>query len=157
MSHEHIQVGSTVVMHFTIKLSDNSIAETTKKSAPARFVLTEESLQDPVEGALVGKRVGEKIRVQLTQEQGYGPVLEENIHQVERRKFPQETLPQPGDIFSFDKPNGESLTGVVRSIEEEFVEVDFNHPLAGKVLLCEMEVLEIVAPEELSQESSVCA
>ena len=146
MSDHPIQVGSTVVMHFTIKLSDNSIAETTKKTTPARFVLTEASLNDPVESALVGKKPGEKIRVQLTPEQGYGPVLPENIHHVERYKFPAETLPQPGDIFSFDKPNGESLTGVVVSVEEEKVVVDFNHPLAGKVLLCEMEILEVHEP-----------
>lgn len=143
MSDQCIQVGSTVVMHFTIKLSDNSVAETTKKTTPARFVLTEASLNDPVESALVGKKSGEKIRVQLTPEQGYGPVLPENIHHVERYKFPQETLPQPGDIFSFDKPNGESLTGVVLSLHDEHVVVDFNHPLAGKVLLCEMEILEV--------------
>lgn len=155
MSHEHIQVGSTVVMHFTIKLSDNSIAETTKKTTPARFVLTEASLQDPVESALVGKRVGEKVRVQLTPEQGYGPVLDENIHTVERSKFPQVTIPQPGDIFSFDKPNGESLTGVVMTMDEENVVVDFNHPLAGKVLLCEMEILEIHASEVLASEEVV--
>ncbi len=143
MSPQPIQVGSTVVMHFTIKLSDNSIAETTKKTTPARFVLTEASLNDPVESALLGKKAGEKIRVQLTPEQGYGPVLPENIHPVERYKFPTETLLQPGDIFSFDKPNGESLTGVVLSVEDDVVKVDFNHPLAGKILLCEMEVLEV--------------
>lgn len=146
MNNQSIKIGSTIVMHFTIKLSDNSVAETTKKTTPARFVLTEASLQDPVESALVGKKAGEKIRVQLTPEQGYGPVLSENIHHVERHKFPQETTPQPGDIFSFDKPNGESLTGVVLSLNEERVAVDFNHPLAGKTLLCEMEVLEVHAP-----------
>jgi FKBP-type peptidyl-prolyl cis-trans isomerase SlpA len=147
MRHDSIQIGSTVVMHFTIKLSDNSIAETTKKSTPARFTLTAASLQDPVETALVGRKSGEKVRVQLTPEQGYGPVLPENIHGVERHKFPGDTLPQPGDIFNFDKPNGESLTGVVLAVNDETVQVDFNHPLAGKDLLCEMEVIEVHAPE----------
>lgn len=146
MSDQLIQLGSTVVMHFTIKLSDNSVAETTKKSTPARFVLTEASFSDPVESALVGKKVGEKVRVQLTPEQGYGPVLSENIHPIERHKFPTETVPQPGDIFNFDKPNGESLTGVVLSLDDEKVTVDFNHPLAGKDLLCEMEILEVHEP-----------
>lgn len=146
MNAHSIQVGSTVVMHFTLKLSDNSVAETTKKTSPTRFVLTEASLSDPVESALIGKKAGEKIRVQLTPEQGYGPVLLENIHHVERHKFPKETTPQPGDIFSFDKPNGESLTGVVLSVENEQVRVDFNHPLAGKDLLCELEILEVILP-----------
>lgn len=146
MDNSSIQVGSTVVMHFTIKLSDNSVAETTKKGTPTRFVLTEASLNDPVESALMGKKAGDKIRVQLTPEQGYGHVKQENIHHVERHRFPQETIPQSGDIYSFDKPNGESLAGVVMSLNDEHVVVDFNHPLAGKVLLCEMEVLEVLPP-----------
>lgn len=146
MQDKGAKIGSTIVMHFTIKLSDNSIAETTKKTKPTRFTLTEASLQDPVECALLGKNAGDKVRVQLTPEQGYGPPLEANIHAIERYRFSLDTEPQPGDVFSFNKPNGESLTGVIQSIEEESVIVDFNHPLAGKVLLCEMEVLEVIAP-----------
>lgn len=143
MNQQTIQVGSTVVMHFTIRLSDNSVAETTKKKEPARFTMTEASLQDPVESALLGKHAGEKVRVQLDPDQGYGPVLQENIHTIELKRFPSETILQVGDIYNFDKPNGESLTGVVNAIEGENVLVDFNHPLAGKVIVCEMEILEV--------------
>lgn len=146
MNNQPIQIGSTVVMHFTLKLSDNSVAETTKKTKPSRFTVTEESLQDPVESALLGKKAGEKVRVQLTSEQGYGPVLEANIHAIERHRFSPETEPQFGDIFSFDKPNGESLTGVIKAFENDSVIVDFNHPLAGKTLLCEIEILEVHEP-----------
>jgi FKBP-type peptidyl-prolyl cis-trans isomerase SlpA len=156
MSNQQIQIGSTVVMHFTIKLSDNSIAETTKKTTPARFTLTQTSLQDPVERALVGKEVGEKVRVELSPDQGYGPVLDANIHTVELGRFPQGVELQAGDIYSFDKPNGESLAGVVKSIENEIVVVDFNHPLAGKTLLCEMEILEVIAPGMLAPEVMAC-
>lgn len=147
MNNQPIQIGSTVVLHFTLKLSDNSVAETTKKTKPSRFTMTEASLQDPVESALLGKKAGEKVRVQLAPDQGYGPVLETNIHAIERHRFPPDTEPQPGDVFSFDKPNGESLTGVIKAFENEAVIVDFNHPLAGKTLLCEIEVLEVIAPE----------
>lgn len=144
MSELSIQIGSTVVMHFTLRLSDNSVAETTKKIKPARFTLTEASLQDPVESALIGKKAGEKVRVELTPEQGYGPILSENIFLIEKSKFPTNTQPQIGDIFSFDKPNGEVLSGVIKSIQAESIEVDFNHPLAGKILLCELEILEVL-------------
>lgn len=145
MNFSSIQIGSTVVMHFTLRLSDNSVAETTKKMAPARFTLTDTSVQDPVESALIGRKAGEKVRVELTPEQGYGPVLLENIHTIEKSKFPTDTEPQVGDIFSFDKPNGEVLSGVIKSIQQEGIEVDFNHPLAGKVLLCELEILEVIS------------
>lgn len=144
MNPSSIQVGSTVVMHFTLRLGDNSVAETTKKMTPARFTLTEASLQDPVESALVGKLAGEKVRVKLTPEQGYGPVLQENIYAIEKSKFPENTEPQLGDVFSFDQPNGQALPGVIKAIQTTDILVDFNHPLAGKALLCELEILDVI-------------
>ena len=96
------------------------------------------------------------MRVELSPDQGYGPVLDANIHTVELGRFPQGVELQTGDIYSFDKPNGESLTGVVKSIKDEMVMVDFNHPLAGKTLLCEMEILEVIAPGMLAPEVMVC-
>lgn len=144
MSDNLIRIGSTVLMHFTLKLNDNSIAETTKKKEPARFVMTEESLNDVVESALLNKSAGEKVRIPLTPEQGYGPVLESNIHTIEKHKFKEGSELQPGDIYNFDKPNGEVLSGVIVSVKDDSVVVDFNHPLAGKHLLCELEILEVI-------------
>lgn len=138
-----IKVGSTVVMHFTLRLSDNSIAETTTKTTPARFTLTTASLKDPVESALIGRHAGEKLRVTLTPEEGYGPSLPANIHVLEKNKFSESVVPQLGDIFSFDQPNGQKLPGVICAIQEAHIVVDFNHPLAGKSLACELEILAV--------------
>jgi len=147
-----IQIGSTVVLHFTLKLADNSVADTTKQAQPSRFLMTEKSLHDPVESALLGKTVGEKVRVSLAPEDGYGPVREDNMHRLESHRFPKDVVLQVGDIYKFDKPNGETLTGVIRQVERDSVLVDFNHPLAGKDLLCEMEILEVIPPSNPSNE-----
>jgi FKBP-type peptidyl-prolyl cis-trans isomerase SlpA len=135
-----IKVGSQVTMHFTIKLEDNSIAEATKNGQPSVFVVTEESLRDPVESQLIGKSVGDKIRVKLRPEQGYGDSLPENIHVFPRDRFKDEI--ELGDIYQFDRPDGSSMPGLITKISD-MITVDFNHPLAGKNLLVELEVCDI--------------
>lgn len=143
MSDNVIAIGSEVTMHFTIKLTDNSVAETTKKSRPSVFTVTPESLADPVESKLIGKKVGEKVRVELTPEEGYGQPDESNVNSFKREKFPKDVEPKLGDIFSFEKPNGEEVPGVIVKINDEEIVVDFNHPLAGKNLLVEIEILAV--------------
>lgn len=136
-----ISIGSQVTAHFTIKLEDNSVAETTKGKEPSVFFITEESLQDPVESQLLGKSVGEKIRVKLTPEQAYGESLPANIHRFQRDRFADSL--EVGDIYQFDRPDGSVIPGVILTITDETVNVDFNHPLAGKRLLVELEIISI--------------
>lgn len=143
MSEKTIQIGSEVTMHFTIKLTDNTVAETTKKGEPSRFVVTQESLNDPVESQLIGKKVGQKFRVELAPEEAYGEVSDANIHYFDRDQFSQDVEPKPGDIFGFERPDGEEIPGVISKVEENRISVDFNHPLAGKTLLVEIEILAV--------------
>lgn len=145
---DKIKVGSEVTMHFTIKLTDNTVAETTKKDKPAVFLLTEESVNDPVESKLLGRTAGEKFRVELTPEEGYGETLDSNIHTFDRQQFSEKVEPKLGDIFGFEKPNGDEVPGVILQVSSEKITVDFNHPLAGKNLLVEIEILA-TKPSEL--------
>ena len=143
MSSGDITIGSEVTIHFTIKLTDNTVAETTKKGEPSVFVLTEASLDDPVEASLIGKKAGEKVRVELSAEQGYGESKESNIYDIDREKFPKDIEPTLGDIFSFERPDGAEVPGVVSHLGEKKITVDFNHPLTGKNLLVEIEILKV--------------
>ena len=138
-----IRIGSEITMHFTIKLEDNSIAETTKKGQPSVFIMTEESLHDPLESQLMGKKAGDKVRVKLSPDQAYGASLPDSIHRLPRDRFPLDVTPELGDIYQFDRPDGSALPGVIMEVNDNEVKVDFNHPLAGKTLLVELEVLHV--------------
>lgn len=139
-----IAIGSEVVMHFTLRLTDNSVAETTKKGEPSRFTVTEDSIKDPVESAMIGHKAGDKVRVELSPEQGYGHPNPGSIQAFPREKFPEKFEPQVGDVFSFEQPNGDELPGVIKAVGDKEITVDFNHPLAGQVILFEAEILEVV-------------
>jgi FKBP-type peptidyl-prolyl cis-trans isomerase SlpA len=138
-----IQVGSKVTMHFTIKLTDNSIAETTKEGDPSIFTVTEQSVKDPVEAALVGLAAGESKKIELKPEQAYGYPNPNNIHVLAKEKFPGDVEPKVGDIFNFDRASGESVPGLVKAIVGDDITVDFNHPLSGQTLLFIAEIVAI--------------
>ena len=143
MTDNVITVGSEVTMHFTLKLTDNTVAQTTKEGAPSTFTMTKDSLKDPVESKLIGLKPGDKMRVELSPEQAYGLPNPDNIHVLPKTQFPADTLLNVGDIFQFDRPNGESVPGIVTLIDDERVTVDFNHPLSGKHLLVLAEIISV--------------
>lgn len=143
MTDKTIQVGSEVTMHFTIKLTDNSVAETTKDGEPSTFTVTEESLSDPFESRLIGMKAGEKMRVELSPDQAYGFPNPENYHVIPRSQFPADNEPKIGDVFQFDRPNGDAVPGVVSKIEGDNITIDFNHPLSGQHLLIGAEIVSI--------------
>jgi FKBP-type peptidyl-prolyl cis-trans isomerase SlpA len=83
-------------------------------------------------------------------EQGFGPVNPENIHVLKKSEFARELLLEPGLVVSFaDQQQQGELPGVVKQVFDEAVEVDFNHPLAGKDLLFEVNILKV---SQVSQE-----
>jgi FKBP-type peptidyl-prolyl cis-trans isomerase SlpA len=143
MTDKTIQLGSTITMHFTIKLTDNSIAQTTKDGEPSTFVMTEDSLKDPVESKLVGLKEGEKMRVELSPDEAYGFPNPDNFHVVPRVQFSSDTELQVGDVYRFDRPNGEAVPGVVSSLDGDNVTVNFNHPLSGQSLLFLAEIIVV--------------
>jgi len=143
VSDKTIQVGSQVTMHFTLKLTDNSVAETTKDREPAVFTVTQESLKDPVESKLIGLKAGEKMRVELSPDKAYGFPNPENYHVIPLTQFPAEATLQIGEVFQFDRPNGEAVPGIISKIEGDQITIDFNHPLSGQTLLFLAEVLSV--------------
>ena len=93
--------------------------------------------------ALVGLFAGDQTHVTLSSDQGFGAVNEDNIHWMKRSDFARELLLEEGLVVSFQGPEGE-LPGIIKQVREEVVEVDFNHPLAGREIVFEADILEVV-------------
>lgn len=138
-----IEHGREVVLHFTIKLTDNSVADSTKMSGkPAKFRMGDGSLTENFESCLVGMKAGEAREFELAPEDAFGMPNKDNFYQVETTKF-TEGRPEVGQIFTFPQPDGSELPGIVRSINEQFVTIDFNHPLAGQQVRFDVEIIEV--------------
>lgn len=139
-----IQPGSEVQMHFAIKLTDGSIADNTREHGkPACFKMGDGNVLDKVESALIGMKVGEKKKITLTPEEGFGVANPDNLHWLPKTQFPHDITLEEGLIIGFTQPNGVELPGIIREIKDENVLVDFNHPLCGQTLIFDLEIVAI--------------
>ncbi|MEA1063545.1 FKBP-type peptidyl-prolyl cis-trans isomerase [Erwinia sp. HR93] len=139
-----VQSNSGVLVHFTLKLDDGSVAESTRVSAkPALFRLGDGSLSEGLEQHLLGLKTGARVAFTLQPEDAYGTVSPDLIQYFSRRDFVQAGEPEPGAIMLFTAMDGSEMPGIIREVRGDSITVDFNHPLAGQTIHFDIEVLDI--------------
>ncbi len=139
-----IQSDSVVTMHFTIKLNDDSIADSTRTSGkPAKLLMGDGSLSHNFEKLLFGLNQGDERSIKLKAEDAFGLPNPDNIHHMDRSKFVGDTSAEVGTIMAFTAPDGVEIPGIITEIAGDSVTVDFNHPLAGQDVIFEVEILSV--------------
>lgn len=135
-----IKKGSKVKVHYTGKLANGKVFDTSVEKDPLEVVVGQSGLIKGFEEGLMGMKEGEKKTIELIPEDAYGQLIEGRTQEVEKSILPEEI--QVGMAL---QANGEVGTMVVtvKEIKEETVVLDANHPLAGKDLIFELEVLEV--------------
>ena len=137
-----IDEGMEVTLHFTLSLEDGTVVDSTRDKAPATFQVGDGNLPPGFEHPLKGLTAGETGRFEITPEHAFGQHNPQNIQLLKRDDFEGEE-PEVGMVMSFADAAGGELPGVIKAIEGEQVEVDFNHPLAGRTLTFEVDVLDV--------------
>jgi len=128
-----ISENKVVSIHYTLTNVDGEVLDSSEGQAPLSYLTGAGNIIIGLETALVGKAVGDKVDVVVPAEQAYGEVNPEMIQQVPRAAFQGVDDIEVGMQFNANSEQGELLV-VVRAVEEEFVIVDANHPLAGQDL-----------------------
>lgn len=136
-----IEQGIRVTLYFSLSLENGEIVDSNFDTKPATFTLGDGNLLPGFEAPLVGLEVGAKGEFTIPPEHAFGQRNSENIQQLSRDNFDQESL-QIGDVFSFQNGDGE-LPGVITAIQSEDVEVDFNHPLAGRNIIFTVDIVDV--------------
>jgi peptidylprolyl isomerase len=137
------KAGDRVKINFTGKLEDGSVFANTAGSEPLEFKLGEGKIIPGIESAVEGMNVGESKTVKVTPEQAYGKRRDELVEQVSRDRFPKGVEPQVGQRFELPQQAGQPMVVQVVEVSEQTVTLDGNHPLAGRDLTFELELLEI--------------
>ncbi len=133
-----------VTLHFSVVLLDGTVMDSTKTKGPATFVVGDGNLLPGFEQSIFGLKAGDKRSVVLDAEQAFGPYNDDNMQRMHRSKFDENILLEPGVMISFADKSKAELPGVVKSVEEEHVVIDFNHPLAGRDMTFEVEIINVV-------------
>lgn len=135
---------SAVTLHFTIKLQDGSVADSTyNMGKPAKFVMGDGSLSENFEQCLLGLKVGDQKTVELQAKDAFGAPNPDNIHYMDRAKFVGDAEVEIGTVMAFSGPDGVEIPGIITEIAGDSVTVDFNHPLAGQDVTFEVEILSV--------------
>ncbi len=138
-----VQVGDTVKVHYTGSLEDGTVFDSSSGKAPLEFKVGEGKLISGFEDAVLGMEVGEKKKVNIPFENAFGPHREELVLEVEKNMFPPHLEPYEGQQLQIPQQDGRTVAVVVTKITDDKVTLDANHPLAGKNLIFEIEVVEI--------------
>ena len=146
---DEIAQGSRVVMHFTLSLTDGTVVETSDGDEPMTFNMGDGSLDAGLEHVLLGLHPGVRVRFNLSPGQEFGESDPTNVHHMARGEFPPDMVLEEGTVVGFATPSGDEVPGTVVSADDKAVEVDFNHPLAGRALIFDVEVISVGdAPDE---------
>ena len=137
-----IKSGDTVQVHYTGSLADGTIFDTSREREPLEFVMGKQMLIAGFEAALEGKEAGDTVTAVIPPEQGYGDVDEELIFTVSASQVPAHITPEVGMQLQLSSEQGSMDVTIVEVDPEELV-LDANHPLAGKELTFEIEILAV--------------
>ncbi|WP_150303149.1 FKBP-type peptidyl-prolyl cis-trans isomerase [Pseudomonas saliphila] len=142
MTDIRISQDTEVTLHFTLKLPSGEVVDSTVDKSPATFKVGDGSLLPGFEQSLFGLKAGDKRSFDIDPERGFGPGNPLNIQTVPRGQFDEMEL-EPGLLVIFQDAAGGELPGVVKTVNDTTVDVDFNHPLAGKTITFDVEIIAV--------------
>ena len=135
--------GDTVKVHYTCKLEDGTVVESSIGRDPLQFTIGEGRLIPGFEQAVVGMSPGESKTVEIPADEAYGPYREELVLVVDRDQFPPDLQPEIGQQLEMRQEDGQIIVVTVIDVSESSVTLDANHPLVGKDLTFDIQLVEI--------------
>jgi len=138
-----IKDNDVACVHYTGSLESGEVFDSSKGRQPLEFVVGSGQLIKGFDTAVVGMKVGDKKKVAIVPAEAYGERDDKRVQQVPRSMLPKEPEPKPGMMLTISTPTGQMFPAKIDKVEKELVTIDFNHPLAGKKLNFEIEVVEI--------------
>lgn len=140
---EQAKTGDTVRVHYTGRLEDGNVFDSSQGREPLEFTLGSGQVIPGFEEAVTGMAPGDERTVTIPSDQAYGPRRDEMMVQVGRDQFPDNVEPEVGQQLQVSQ-GGQVAVVTVAGVSDQGVTLDANHPLAGKDLIFDLQLVEIV-------------
>jgi FKBP-type peptidyl-prolyl cis-trans isomerase SlpA len=141
---ELVKPDSLVTLHYRLATADDVALVSTFDGTPATLQLGNAELVPTLEACLVGLPVGEHHTFLLEPDQAFGPHSPELVQRLARADLSGEGNIDVSSMIEFSGPTGLHITGVVRELDADSALIDFNHPLAGRDVRFEVEIVGIL-------------
>lgn len=135
--------GDTVRIHYTGRLQDGSIFDSSSGREPLQFVIGGGQVIPGFENAVTGMKVGERKTADIPCKEGYGERNPSMVMEVDRRHVPSDIDPEVGQRLQLGSPSGDLLAVTVIKVDVDKITLDANPPLAGEDLTFDIELVEI--------------
>ena len=134
--------GKTVKVNYTLTV-EGKVVDQSPGGQPIEFKAGAHQMIPGFEKAVMGMKTGEKKSFKLKPEDGYGPVNPKAFQEVARKQLPADITPKAGMTLVAQGKGGQKIPVRIKEVKKDVVVMDFNHPLAGKTLNFDVEVVEI--------------
>jgi peptidylprolyl isomerase len=139
----HAKTGDTVKVHYTGRLKDGTVIDTSLSRDPLEFTLGAGQVIRGFEQAVIGMAPGERSTTNIAAEDAYGAHRQEMVIVLERNRLPEDLEPEVGQQLRVTHPDGEHFHVMITHVSETGITLDANHPLAGQELTFEIQLMEI--------------
>ena len=140
---QQAKIGDTVKVHYTGRLQDGTVFDTSVGSEPLEFTLGQGQIIPGFEQAVIGMQVGESKTVTISVDQAYGPRRDDMILEVSRDELPDDLEPTVGMQLQMNQGDGGIMIVTITEVSETTIKIDANHPLAGQDLTFDIELVDI--------------
>lgn len=141
-SDRTVEEGNTVKLHYVLTVEGKEV-DSSRQRGPFEFVVGSGKVIEGFDRAVRGMKVGETKSFTVQPEEGYGPADPEAVQEVPVSALPQGVTPEKGMTLYGKDPEGKVVPATIKEVKEDTIVVDFNHPMAGKTLNFEIELLGI--------------
>jgi peptidylprolyl isomerase len=136
--------GDKVQVNYTGKFADGTVFDSSAGLKPMEFTLGGGKVIPGFEKAVLGMKIGEKKTVTIPAADAYGPHLDKMMIEVPRAQFPKDITPEVGLELESTQKDGTTIVATITKVTDTTITLDANHPLAGKDLTFEIELLKIL-------------
>ncbi|MBN2072199.1 MAG: peptidylprolyl isomerase [Candidatus Krumholzibacteriota bacterium] len=139
-----VRQGDTIRVHYTGRLTDGTVFDSSEGRQPLEFTVGENQVIPGFDAGVVEMSPGDSKEVSIAADQAYGPSRPDLMLEIDRGQIPSEIELKKGLQLEMSQQDGERLIVTVTRFTDKSVTLDANHPLAGKDLVFEIELVEIV-------------
>lgn len=146
-----VGMNKVITFNYILKDEEGTLLDSSSNKEPMAFLSGSKQIIPKLEEVLNGMIIGSKKSVKVSAADAYGEYSEDAIQKIKKDQFPEEAKIEVGMTYLANSPDGKQMPFLVSEINDQDITIDFNHPLAGKNLEFDVELLDVrdATPEEI--------